>query len=269
MFIPASPLRVMIATLLAWGLSASPTASGQSKKVCIKSAREELKAARREAKEAFQASKRACNGASGGGGGGPRPRYTDNGDGTVTDSRGLMWEKKTNLEGSEDLTNPNDADNRYTWSAGDGSSGPPSMTGTVFTDFLAKLNTPPCFAGHCDWRPPTHSGFEEQATGAQPELDGTIDRSRAGCRSDTASSDEPVIGEGVPCVDVALDPTPAFSSFNDSSVYWSASPDTLVGKGRGSGSSGLVWVVSTFDGNTGLLKDARSTAFARAVRTAQ
>ncbi len=27
--------------------------------------------------------------------------------------------------------------------------------GTAFTDFLAALNTPPCFAGHCDWRLPS------------------------------------------------------------------------------------------------------------------
>ena len=28
------------------------------------------------------------------------------------------------------------------------------MDGTMVTEFLATLNTPPCFAGHCDWRLP-------------------------------------------------------------------------------------------------------------------
>jgi hypothetical protein len=28
------------------------------------------------------------------------------------------------------------------------------MNGTMVTTFLATLNTPPCFAGHCDWRIP-------------------------------------------------------------------------------------------------------------------
>ncbi|MFM7143884.1 MAG: DUF1566 domain-containing protein [Alphaproteobacteria bacterium] len=39
----------------------------------------------------------------------------------------------------------------FTWST----SGSNTATGTVFTTFLAGLNTPPCFAGYCDWRLPT------------------------------------------------------------------------------------------------------------------
>ena len=33
-------------------------------------------------------------------------------------------------------------------------SAPYTMNGTMVTEFLATLNTPPCFAGHCDWRIP-------------------------------------------------------------------------------------------------------------------
>lgn len=71
--------------------------------------------------------------------------YVDNGFGWVKDQRtGLVWEKKSQ-DGSI-----HDKDDAYTWSA-DGDM----ATGTVFTVFLAALNTPPCFAGFCDWRLPT------------------------------------------------------------------------------------------------------------------
>jgi len=81
-------------------------------------------------------------------------RFVDNGDGTITDAQnGLQWEKKTDDFGLHDK------DNTYTWSAGG-----IAPNGTVFTTFLATLNT--CrssddetltdgFAGHCDWRLPT------------------------------------------------------------------------------------------------------------------
>jgi len=72
--------------------------------------------------------------------------YTDNGDGTITDhDTGLMWEKK------DDSGGIHDKDALYTW----GMSAPPfTMNGTMVTEFLAALNTPPCFAAHCDWRIP-------------------------------------------------------------------------------------------------------------------
>ena len=73
-------------------------------------------------------------------------RWTDNGDGTVTDKlTGLQWELKTD-DGSI-----HDKDDTYTWSTGD----PWDPDGTAYTVFLATLNTPMCFAGHCDWRLPT------------------------------------------------------------------------------------------------------------------
>lgn len=80
--------------------------------------------------------------------------YRDNGDGTITDLRtGLMWEKKSD-DGSV-----HDADNTYTW--GDVSFGSAfQMDGTIVTQFLSVLNTPPCFAGYCDWRIPNRRELE-------------------------------------------------------------------------------------------------------------
>jgi hypothetical protein len=62
--------------------------------------------------------------------------YVDNGDGTITDANtGLMWEKLS-FDGSvHDMTN------FYTWDQ-------------AFSVHVATLNTPSCFAGHCDWRVP-------------------------------------------------------------------------------------------------------------------
>jgi len=64
--------------------------------------------------------------------------YTDNGDGTITDNAtGLQWEKldDNNAGGIHDW------DNRYSWP-------------NAFAVKIATLNTPPCFADHCDWRLP-------------------------------------------------------------------------------------------------------------------
>jgi hypothetical protein len=61
----------------------------------------------------------------------------DNGNGTFTDNNTLlMWEVKT------DAADIHWWNGLYTWSG-------------ASTVFLAALNTPPCFAGHCDWRIPT------------------------------------------------------------------------------------------------------------------
>jgi len=79
---------------------------------------------------------------------GPILSYTNNGDGTVTDNNtGLMWEVKDNS-----VTGIHDKARTFTWSTSIGNTKDPN--GTIFTDFLPTLNTPPCFAGHCDWRLP-------------------------------------------------------------------------------------------------------------------
>ena len=76
----------------------------------------------------------------------PPPRFVDNGDGTVTDNQtGLQWEKKTDDGGDHDK------DNFYMWTDPDYADCA-NQDGTA--QFLAMLNTTPCFAGHCDWRLP-------------------------------------------------------------------------------------------------------------------
>lgn len=95
--------------------------------------------------------------------------YIDCGDGTLIDSStGLMWEETTvcitsqdfpPLGDTVDFNNPRCDMNYYTWSVpGDGTG---SSSGSLFTDFLARLNQDaspdgitPCFANHCDWRLP-------------------------------------------------------------------------------------------------------------------
>jgi len=81
-----------------------------------------------------------------------RPRFIDNGDGTVSDLQTqLMWEKK------DDAGGVHDKDNTYTWS---GNQGSPQPFGTLFTVFIVQLNhcgADPTtgFAGHCNWRLPS------------------------------------------------------------------------------------------------------------------
>lgn len=86
-------------------------------------------------------------------------RFTDNGDGTVCDGfTGLMWEKKTGTVGDPaNLADPHNVNNQYRWSAAT------EPTGTLFTDFLAKINKGESVsadslsvtqAGYTDWRIP-------------------------------------------------------------------------------------------------------------------
>ena len=75
--------------------------------------------------------------------------FNDLGNGVVKDARtGLFWEKKSD-DGSI-----HDKDTTYTWGQ---IVSPYAMNGTMVTTFLAALNTPPCFAGYCDWRVPSIS----------------------------------------------------------------------------------------------------------------
>lgn len=67
--------------------------------------------------------------------------YLDNGDGTITDRKSaLTWEKLSD-DGSI-----HDWDATHTWA-------------NAFSK-IAALNTPPCFAGQCDWRLPNLNELE-------------------------------------------------------------------------------------------------------------
>lgn len=67
--------------------------------------------------------------------------YRDNGDGTIRDKRtALVWEKLSD-DGSI-----HDQDNVYTWDEA--------------FERIDDLNTPPCFAGYCDWRMPNRFELE-------------------------------------------------------------------------------------------------------------
>jgi Protein of unknown function (DUF1566) len=126
------------------------------------------------------------------------PRFVDNRDGTVRDRKtGLVWEKKDDLDGRPDSSDPHDADNLYTWS-----SSASAPDGTLFTAFLFALDggtstdgltTDGCFAGHCDWRLPTSE-----------EVGGLVEPTLGACA-----------GGAGPCVDPIFSPTQADG-------YWSA-----------------------------------------------
>jgi hypothetical protein len=162
-------------------------------------------------------------------------RFKDNLDGTVTDyETGLQWEQKTTAVGSGvNLADPHDVDNTYSWTAGGGGYTVPD--GTVFTDFLAKLNGGEstdgvtftgCFAGHCDWRLPTI--VELQTILLDPDPCGTS-----------------------PCIDSVFGPTVA-------DVYWSATTDAT--------DPPSAWIVYFFDGIVGP-NFKGSDNYVRAVRT--
>jgi hypothetical protein len=109
-------------------------------------------------------------------------RFSDNGDGTVTDNlTTLVWEKKTNYDSSMNYADPNDGNNTYTSSAGP----PYEENGTAFTGFLAGLNAGGGFAGSNGWRLPTVAEIQTIL------LDFTC---RGGC-----------VCPSFPCVDPALD----------------------------------------------------------------
>ena len=153
-----------------------------------------------------------------GAGHGPPLRYTNNGDGTATDNNTLfMWEVKDNTGGIHDVNNT------YTWSS-TGSA----ADGTLFTDFLNKLNntcdgagatdctvtgdagcgTEKCgLAGHRDWRIPNVK-----------ELQSIVDYGRFG----------PAVGLNFPGLTAA-------------SFYWSSTSNAAFGPDFG-------WVVYFYDG---------------------
>ena len=148
---------------------------------------------------------------------------------------GLQWEKKDNLDSTDNLADPHDADNYYTWSA----SGT-AADGAAYTDFLAKLNNGAstdggastaitgCFAGHCDWRLPSIV-----------ELQDIVDATQGFCGG----------GSGA-CIDPAFGPTQAF-------YYWSATTSA--------GNAFNAWDVYFYDGGTNL-NGKLNTYAVRAVR---
>ncbi len=132
-------------------------------------------------------------------------RYVDNGDGTVTDTQtDLQWEKKTgtfvNYVNCTNNPCPNvhDVNNSYQWCRNvngdqecDAAGNPPD--GDTFTVFLATLNTPPCFAGHCDWRLPTVN-----RDGGNRELETIVDLTAPGCGTPAQPCIDPIFGPTAP-----------------------------------------------------------------------
>jgi hypothetical protein len=88
-------------------------------------------------------------------------RFTNNGDGTITDRQtGLMWEKKNNCTG-QNYNDVHCVNNYYAWSLAPDYVKP---DGPLFTDFLANLNRADGASGdattidrknYSDWRIPT------------------------------------------------------------------------------------------------------------------
>lgn len=150
----------------------------------------------------------------------PTDRFVDNGDGTVTDNQtGLQWEKKTGTLGRvvdcrvTSCPDPHDVNNAYQWCANNlqngacDNAGSPADGGT-FTNFLAKLNTPPCFAGHCDWRLPSEEGQNTPFTGVK-EL-------------------QSILLQPFPCPSPCIDPIFGPTYGGPGSAYWSATTDTAT-----------------------------------------
>jgi hypothetical protein len=140
------------------------------------------------------------------------PRFTDNGDQTVTDNlSGLVWEKKRNLDGLSDDQDPHDADNLY--SLAFGCSRCPG-NGTAFNEFLQALNSGGPFGGFAganDWRIPTLA--ELQTIILDFRCDGPGGERGCTCHSD-------------PCIDPALDPSNTPLDSWSATVYSPYSPDS-------------------------------------------
>lgn len=146
-------------------------------------------------------------------------RFIDNLDGTVTDNlTTLVWEKKDNLDGTQNFADPHDADNTYTWSTGSNSE-----NGTVFTQFLTDPTTGlnvTGFAGSNGWRLPTLA--ELQSIMRDFARTGTGKGPRCHCGLS-------------PCIDGMFGPT---SSVNSWSATGDAVPDYAWEAGFIDGSAG-------------------------------
>lgn len=90
---------------------------------------------------------------------GPARSYTVLGGGAMVQDNvtGLVWEQKTNKDGTANYSNPHDADNKYTWcdtnpNTNGGDAG--TCGGHDTKDFIDRLNSTN-FGGQDDWRLPT------------------------------------------------------------------------------------------------------------------
>jgi cysteine-rich repeat protein len=103
---------------------------------------------------------------------------------------GLVWERK--LVGDQNNVSANDVNNSYSWSESIASVG---EDGTVFTDFLAQLNTN-VFGGHGDWRLPSVGEMQSILIGegvlAQISTDPTSGLNQTG---------QPTVCHATPCID--------------------------------------------------------------------
>jgi hypothetical protein len=171
----------------------------------------------------------------------PGPRFTDNGNGTITDTTtGLQWEKKDSFDaagepvvcpGGSTCGNPHDADNRYTLSV-EGNS----PDGSAYSDFLAKLNSAGGFAGHTDWRLPSVG-----------ELQYLVDHARFDPSIDSAFN--------TACAP-ACSVTTCSCTVRDS--YWTATPVVDL--------PGAAWAVDFNRGTVSYYDDTTLPLFVRAVR---
>jgi hypothetical protein len=173
------------------------------------------------------------------------PRYSANGDGTVTDNKtGLMWVVQTSTCAGEVTCNSN----TYGWS-GTGTV----ADGTLFKSFIAGLNggdyyspssgldvstgaAAPCFANHCDWRIPT-----------KVELESIIELSAPGC------------GSGSVCIDPVFGPALQPDWWSSTTLDINLNEAIIVAF---DGSTG-------FDNNGGMVVGKTYQGAARAVRSAR
>ena len=149
---------------------------------------------------------------------------------TVRDGvTGLVWEEKHANDSADNYTNPNDADNTYTWydnntATNGGNAGTPGV-GTDTMDFIRTMNTSN-YGGFSDWRMPTDK-----------ELQSIVDYSR-----------------NYPSINMTYFPNTV------ASPYWSST--TLAGN------TSLAWYVNFHNGDIGVYYKTYNY-YVRAVRSGQ